>query len=46
MTTNIQRNVSSHSFDNMFVYNFNVSFSVNEMLTCDCFDLVLFSRSM
>ena len=46
MTTNIQRNVSSSSFDNMFVYNFDASISIDDMLTFDCFELVLFSRSM
>ena len=46
MTTNIQRNVSSTSFGNVFVNNFTAFVSNDDMLTFDCFELVLFSRSM
>ena len=46
MTTNIQRIVSSTSFGNVFVNDYISSIFVDDMLTFDCFELVLFSRSM
>ena len=46
MAANVKRYACYESFNNVFVDDFNISFSILELSAFDYFNSVLFSRSL